>query len=291
MRLCVVVTLALMALGGPRRLGRPRRGPAGRVRPPGGDPRGLSYGRLFPTFADIDGDGKTDLLVGIADSDFSPGRPAARLPQPGDECLPCLREAGVARRDRSLGPHPGRVKPRRVHSPVRGLRWRRPRGPGVRLQLLRSRAGLPVPAEAGRVLRRPPGPPVRAARPRPHLPRPHARPDAPAPVRLGPRRRHRPGDRLPRNWMLDVSAGPLAGKTEVVVRAVVLPAPPDSNPVHFGFADSDGDGRLELLAAARYHEVKDGPWRDGLLVPEHDRRGRAALAAGSRSSPSPRRGS
>jgi hypothetical protein len=59
-----------------------------------------------------------------------------------------------------------------------------------------------------------------------------------------------------------VSPGPLAGKAEVAVKAVELPACPDeAHPVETGFADWDGDGAFDLLVAAQYRAVKDGPWR------------------------------
>jgi hypothetical protein len=34
---------------------------------------GSEYGRLYPAFADIDGDGKTDLVVGVTDWDSRNG--------------------------------------------------------------------------------------------------------------------------------------------------------------------------------------------------------------------------
>ena len=59
-----------------------------------------------------------------------------------------------------------------------------------------------------------------------------------------------------------VSPGPLAGKAEVAVKAFELPALPDeAHPVETTFADWDGDGVFDLLVAAQYREVKDGPWR------------------------------
>jgi len=52
-------------------------------------------------------------------------------------------------------------------------------------------------------------------------------------------------------WTLYVCAGPLAGKTELTAKPFILPAVPDGRPVYFGFADWDGDGRFDLLAAVR----------------------------------------
>jgi FG-GAP-like repeat len=50
-------------------------------------------------------------------------------------------------------------------------------------------------------------------------------------------------------WLLDISLGPLAGKTEVAVKQFELPAIPEGRVPHFGFADWDGDGSIDLLAA------------------------------------------
>jgi hypothetical protein len=58
-------------------------------------------------------------------------------------------------------------------------------------------------------------------------------------------------------WTLYVGAGPLAGKTEVEVKPFALPKVPDANAVYFGFADWDGDGRFDLLAAVRYQTGSD----------------------------------
>jgi hypothetical protein len=58
-------------------------------------------------------------------------------------------------------------------------------------------------------------------------------------------------------WTLYVGTGPLAGKTEVAVKPFALPKVPDANAVYFGFADWDGDGRFDLLAAVRYQKGHD----------------------------------
>jgi hypothetical protein len=58
-------------------------------------------------------------------------------------------------------------------------------------------------------------------------------------------------------WTLYVGSGPLAGKTEVAVKPFALPKVPDANAVYFGFADWDGDGRFDLLAAVRYQKGSD----------------------------------
>jgi hypothetical protein len=68
----------------------------------------------------------------------------------------------------------------------------------------------------------------------------------------------------PGNWTLQVSAGRLAGKTEVAVKPFAVPAPPQTQPVYFGFADWDRDGRFDLLAAVQYRQTKDGPWGCGI---------------------------
>jgi hypothetical protein len=65
-------------------------------------------------------------------------------------------------------------------------------------------------------------------------------------------------------WTLYVCPGPLAGKTKLVARAVVLPAVPDAKPVYFGFADWDGDGKVDVLAALRCQKGNDGPVSYGL---------------------------
>jgi hypothetical protein len=58
-------------------------------------------------------------------------------------------------------------------------------------------------------------------------------------------------------WTLYVGTGPLAGKTEVTVKPFALPKVADANAVYFGFADWDGDGRFDLLAAVRYQKGSD----------------------------------
>jgi len=47
------------------------------------------------------------------------------------------------------------------------------------------------------------------------------------------------------------------GKTELTAKAFALPKVPDAEPVYFGFADWDGDGRFDLLAAVRYQKGSD----------------------------------
>ena len=58
-------------------------------------------------------------------------------------------------------------------------------------------------------------------------------------------------------WTFYVGTGPLAGKTEVEVKPFALPKIPDADAVYFGFADWDGDGKFDLLAAVRYQQGID----------------------------------
>jgi hypothetical protein len=69
MRLCLSVTLALLVIAGTLRPAPPGATP-GADRPAGFGPAepildGSEHGRLFPTFADLDGDARLDLLVGV----------------------------------------------------------------------------------------------------------------------------------------------------------------------------------------------------------------------------------
>jgi hypothetical protein len=63
-------------------------------------------------------------------------------------------------------------------------------------------------------------------------------------------------------WTLYVCAGPLAGKTELAAKAFAMPAVPDARPVYFGFADWDGDGRFDLLAALQCQKGSDAVRRN-----------------------------
>jgi hypothetical protein len=67
-----------------------------------------------------------------------------------------------------------------------------------------------------------------------------------------------------RKWTLYVGAGPLAGKTEVPVTPFPLPKVPDVEAVYFAFADWDGDGNLDLLAALRCQKGSDAVRLDPL---------------------------
>jgi hypothetical protein len=65
-------------------------------------------------------------------------------------------------------------------------------------------------------------------------------------------------------WTLYVGTGPLAGKTEVLVKPFKLPKVPDAIAEYFGFADWDGDGRFDLLAAVLYQKGSDAVRGDPL---------------------------
>jgi len=69
-------------------------------------------------------------------------------------------------------------------------------------------------------------------------------------------------------WTLYVGSGPLAGKTDVVVKPFALPKVADANAVYFGFADWDGDGSFDLLAAVRYQKGSDAVRRDPQKRPD-----------------------
>jgi hypothetical protein len=52
----------------------------------------------------------------------------------------------------------------------------------------------------------------------------------------------------PGSWTLQVGLGPLAGKKDLALKPTNLPpAAGRASPLHFAFADWDGDGRLDLL--------------------------------------------
>jgi hypothetical protein len=69
---------------------------------------------------------------------------------------------------------------------------------------------------------------------------------------------------LGQQWTLYVCAGPLAGKTELTAKAFALPKVPDAEPLYFGFADWDGDGRFDLLVALRCQKGSDAVRGDPL---------------------------
>ena len=77
MRLCLTVPLAFLVIGGTLRSDPPAATP-GADRPIEFDPAvplldGPEYGGGYPAFADIDGDGTTDLVVGVAERESRDG--------------------------------------------------------------------------------------------------------------------------------------------------------------------------------------------------------------------------
>jgi hypothetical protein len=105
MRLRLSLALALLALGGTVRPTPPASPQPDR--PTGFDPPelildGSEYGRLYPTFADIDGDGKIDLLVGtwlgrllVYRNQGTNARPVYARPTCLDETVPSANISGV----------------------------------------------------------------------------------------------------------------------------------------------------------------------------------------------------
>jgi hypothetical protein len=64
----------------------------------------------------------------------------------------------------------------------------------------------------------------------------------------------------PRSWKLNVSPGPLKGRSEVEVKPFPLPELPDRTPYHIEFTDWDGDGLFDVLLAGSYLKSENGPW-------------------------------
>lgn len=54
------------------------------------------------------------------------------------------------------------------------------------------------------------------------------------------------------SWKLQIGAGPLTGKSDVMVKPFPLPQLPDRSPYDFQFADWDGDGVFDVLFASAY---------------------------------------
>jgi hypothetical protein len=62
------------------------------------------------------------------------------------------------------------------------------------------------------------------------------------------------------SWNLQVGAGPLKGKSEVMVKPFPLAELPDRKPYDFEFADWDGDGLFDVLFASAYLNTERTRW-------------------------------
>src|SRR5262245_15745523 len=105
MRLRLAIMLALFAIGGivgPTPPASPQPDKATGFDPPEVILDGSEYGRLYPAFADIDGDGKIDMLVGnwhgrllVYRNGGTNARPVYAKPKWLDEAVPSANIAGV----------------------------------------------------------------------------------------------------------------------------------------------------------------------------------------------------
>jgi hypothetical protein len=106
MRLCLSIVLAFLATGCGQRPAPSDSAPGARP-PTGFEPPelildGSEYGRLYPTFADIDGDGKIDMLAGnwlgrllVFRNKGTNARPVYARPTWLDETVPSANICGV----------------------------------------------------------------------------------------------------------------------------------------------------------------------------------------------------